>query len=179
METLEVILHQSKKKISVYDYLRYRSVYEFFVNWKERDMTRKNAALNAAKKVYDKGLYRARIINKWAKSWIKHGVLPISLQGCHQKTKSFIDDEDVIEKSLEFIRENEGKKLHIFVTHDECLFYANDDRPIIWTPLGEPPLRKKGQGKSIMVSDFLIETIGCLKLTDEQAQIHPEISQEA
>ena len=32
METLEVILHQSKKKISVYDYLRYRSVYEFFVN---------------------------------------------------------------------------------------------------------------------------------------------------
>ena len=73
----------------------------------------------------------------------------------------------------------EGKKLHIFVTHDECLFYANDDHPIIWAPLGEPPLRKKGQGKSIMVSDFLIETIGCLKLTDEQAQIHPEISQEA
>jgi hypothetical protein len=24
-----------------------------------------------------------------------------------------------------------GKKLHIFVIHDECLFYANDDRPII------------------------------------------------
>ena len=121
METLEVILHQSKKKISVYDYLRYQSVYEFFVNWKERDMTHKNAALNAAKKVYDKGLYRARIINKWAKNWIEHGVLPISLQGCHQKTKSFIDDEDVIEKSLEFIRENEGKitpKLYRSFIHD-------------------------------------------------------------
>ena len=84
-------------------------------------MTRKNAALNAAKKVYDKGLYRARIINKWAKSWIEHGVLPISLQGCHQKTKSFIDDEDIIEKSLEFIRENEGKitpKLYRSFIHD-------------------------------------------------------------
>src|SRR5438045_8215489 len=146
------------------------------------------------------------------------------MQGYHQKTKSFIDDEDVIEKSLEFIRKNEGKitpklyrafinntlllqmgvtasisektagiwlkklglvpqsrkkgiyfdgheredvleyrkyflkemqdferlmptfegenmeqknpllldheKLHILVTHDECLFYSNDDRPI-------------------------------------------------
>ncbi|PKY31131.1 hypothetical protein RhiirB3_448578 [Rhizophagus irregularis] len=250
MEALEIILHQNKKKISVYDYLSHRSIYEFFINWKEKGMTCKNAAFNAAKKVYDKGLYRARIINKWAKSWIENGVLPVSLQGCHQKIKSFIDDEDVIEKSLEFIRESEGKitpklyrtfvnntlfsqmkitasisektsrvwlrklgfvpqsrkkgiyfngherpdlmptfegnnmkqkdpilpngkKLHIFVTHDECLFYANDDRPIIWAPLGEPPLRKKGQGKSIMVSDFLLETIGCLKLTDEQAQVYP------
>ncbi len=92
MEDLEVILHQSKKKISVYDSLRHRSIYEFFINWKKEGMTRKNAALDAAKKVYDKGSYRAKIINK-----------------CHQKVKSFIDDEDVIEKSLEFIREKEGK----------------------------------------------------------------------
>ena len=109
MEDLEVILHQSKKKISVYDSLRHRSIYEFFINWKKEGMTRKNAALDAAKKVYDKGSYRAKIINKWARSWIENGVLPVSLQGCHQKVKSFIDDEDVIEKSLEFIREKEGK----------------------------------------------------------------------
>ena len=64
MKTLEVILHQSKKKISVYDYLRYQSVYEFFVNWKKKDMTHKSAALNAANKVYNKELYRVRIINK-------------------------------------------------------------------------------------------------------------------
>ena len=24
-----------------------------------------------------------------------------------------------------------NRQLHIFITHDECLFYANDDRPII------------------------------------------------
>ena len=35
------------------------------------------------------------------------------------------------------------KKPHIFVTHDECLF-SNDNHPIIWAPLGEPPLCKKG-----------------------------------
>jgi hypothetical protein len=90
MKALEVILYQNKKKISVYDYLKYRSVYKFFINWKEKGMTRKNAALSAAKKVYDKGSYRARIINKWAKSWIESSALSISLQGCHQKVKSFI-----------------------------------------------------------------------------------------
>ena len=68
---------------------------------------------------------------------------------------------------------------HIFVTHDKCLFYANDDHPIIWAPLDELSFCKKEQEKSIMVSKFLLKTISCLRLTDEQVQIHPEISQEA
>ncbi|RGB35632.1 hypothetical protein C1646_814585 [Rhizophagus diaphanus] len=51
MKALEIILHQNKKKISVYDYLRHRSIYEFFINWKEKGMTRKNAAFNAVKKM--------------------------------------------------------------------------------------------------------------------------------
>ena len=33
------------------------------------------------------------------------------MQGCHQKTKSLIDDEDVINCSLEFIRQNGGKTI--------------------------------------------------------------------
>lgn len=35
--------------------------------------------------------------------------MPKSLQGCHQKIKSIIDDEDVIERSLLFVREKGGK----------------------------------------------------------------------
>ncbi|CAG8749435.1 11768_t:CDS:2 [Rhizophagus irregularis] len=208
MEALEIILYQNKKKISVYDYLRYRSIYEFFINWKEKGMTRKNAAFNAAKKVYDKGLYHviekslefiresegkitpklyrtfvnntlfsqmkitASISEKTSRVWLrKLGFIPQS-----RKKGIYFDGHEHPDKDP--ILPN-GKKLHIFVTHDECLFYANDDCPIIWAPLGEPPLRKKGQGKSIMVSDFLLETIGCLKLTDEQAQVYPNISQEA
>ena len=61
-----------------------------------------------------------------------------------------------------------NEKMHILVTHDECLFYSNDDRPIIWAPIENPPLRKKGQGKSIMVNEFLLETIGRLKLSEEE-----------
>ncbi|CAB4474930.1 unnamed protein product [Rhizophagus irregularis] len=134
-------------------------------------MIRKNAAFNAAKKVYDKGLYRARIINKWAKSWIENDVLPVLLQVNANIKGNNMEQKDPILPN--------GKKLHIFVTHDKCFFYANDDCPIIWAPFGEPSFRKKGQGKSIMVSDFLLETIGCLKLTDEQAQVYSNISQEA
>ncbi|RIA99688.1 hypothetical protein C1645_811023 [Glomus cerebriforme] len=112
-------------------------------------------------------------------------------------------DEDIIEQSLLFIRENNNKiipkemqefeklmptfegenmeqknpllldheKLHILVTHDECLFYSNDDRPIIW--------RKKEQEKSIMVSNFLLETIGRLKLTEQDFLLNPNTPSEA
>ncbi|PKC12706.1 hypothetical protein RhiirA5_372879 [Rhizophagus irregularis] len=226
--------------------------------------------------VYNKGTYKAKQIRIWAKCWIEYGTLPKSLQGCHQKIKSIIDDEDVIERSLLFVRKKEGKitpkeyqtyvkevlfsrlgmeeskklisiktsciwlkklglipqsrkkgiyfdgheredvveyrkefldkmlsyekfmptfegenmeqknlvllpnkKLHILITHNEYLFYANDDRPVVWAPIGEPPLRKKGQGKSIMVSDFLLETDGRLKLNEDEILLYPEIPVEA
>ena len=109
IEALKAILKQNKKKISAYEYLRYHSVYVLLINWKEKNMTCKEAASVTAREVFNKGLYCAKIIKKWAKSWVENGVLPVSMQGCHQKTKSFIDDEDVIEESLEFIRKNEGK----------------------------------------------------------------------
>jgi hypothetical protein len=64
-----------------------------------------------------------------------------------------------------------NEKLHILVTHDECIFYANDDRPIIWASLGSSPLRKKEQGKSFMVNEFLLETAGRLKLSEDRAPI--------
>ncbi|RIA93458.1 hypothetical protein C1645_874137 [Glomus cerebriforme] len=49
----------------------------------------------------------------------------------------------------------ELERLHILVTYDEC------------------------QGKSIMVSEFLLETIGRLKLTDELAASYPDVPNEA
>jgi hypothetical protein len=273
---LEEILSGNLKKMMAYDYLRYRAVHMFFKEWKHNNLSKEQASLHSAKIVYSKGSYKAKQIRIWAKCWIEHGILPKSLQGCHQKIKSIIDDEDVIERSLLFIREKGGKvtpkqyqtfvkqelfsqlgieeskksisiktscvwlrklglvpqskkkgiyfdgheredvieyrkefldkmliyekfmpifegenmeqqnplllpneKLHIFVTHDECLFYANDDRPIVWAPIGEPPLRKKGQGKSIMVSDFLLETDGRLKLNENEILLHSEIPVEA
>ena len=44
---------------------------------------------------------------------------------------------------------------------------------------GELPLRKKGNGKSIMVSEFLTEACGRLKLTAEHIENYPDVPEEA
>jgi hypothetical protein len=62
----------------------------------------------------------------------------------------------------------EGEKIHVIVTQDETTFQSNDDQKSGWRPTNEQPLRKKGQGRTMHVSDFLTETIGRLKLSDEQ-----------
>ena len=115
----------------------------------------RKAASVTARKVFNKGPYCAKGIRKQAKSWVENEVLPVSMQGYHQKTKSFIDDEDVIEKSLEFIRKNEGKitpKLYRSFIHDtlflqmEITTSISEKTSRIWLrKLGlVPQSRKKG-----------------------------------
>ena len=72
-----------------------------------------------------------------------------------------------------------GEQELILVTHDECIFYTNDGKKKIWVADGEMPLRKKGNGKSIMVSEFFSETCGRLKLSEEEAARNPDIPTEA
>ena len=70
----------------------------------------------------------------------------------------------------------DGDHLHILVTHDTT-FQSNDGLRSGGRPKNEQPLRKKGQGRSIHVSDFLTETIGRLKLNEDD--IDDTISNEA
>lgn len=49
----------------------------------------------------------------------------------------------------------EGQQKIVIVTHDESTFHANDSRRQVWVEKGKMPLRPKGMGKGIMVSDFL------------------------
>src|SRR6266498_1907989 len=72
-----------------------------------------------------------------------------------------------------------NEKEIVLVTHDECIFYSNDGKCGIWAKSGELPLRKKGNRKSIMVSEFLIEACERLKLTAEQIKNHPDVPEEA
>ena len=88
----------------------------------------KKAASIVARKVFNKGPYCAKKIRKWTKCWVENGVLPVSMQDCHQKTKSFINDEDVIEESWEFIRKNKGKitlKLYKTFVHQQIYYSEN------------------------------------------------------
>lgn len=47
-----------------------------------------------------------------------------------------------------------GIKQHVFVTHDESTFYANDHQQYAWLEKTESFILPKSQGRSIMISEF-------------------------
>ena len=57
-------------------------------------------------------------------------------------------------KELEMPESNDKPEV-VWVTHDESVFYANDDGGRGWSNSDTTDLHKKGRGRSIMVSDFL------------------------
>lgn len=65
----------------------------------------------------------------------------------------------------------EGQKQIIVQYHDECCFHVNDEARNLWLRDGEQPLRKKGRGRLIHVSDFINEENGRLILLDENGRI--------
>jgi hypothetical protein len=64
----------------------------------------------------------------------------------------------------------EGQRRIIIQYHDECCFHANDEARSLWLREGEQPLRKKGRGRLIHISDFINEEDGRLVLLDENGQ---------
>lgn len=58
-------------------------------------------------------------------------------------------------------------KEHIPIFQDESTFHTNEYRRRVWVPEGKQPLRKKGNGRAIHVSDFVTER-GRLVLTEEE-----------
>ena len=55
----------------------------------------------------------------------------------------------------------------ILVTYDECIFSAYDRSWSLWILNGKQPLWKKDNGRSIHISDFLIDVCGRLALSNE------------
>ncbi|KAF0701900.1 hypothetical protein AaE_016253 [Aphanomyces astaci] len=59
----------------------------------------------------------------------------------------------------------------VWVTHDESIFYANDDGGMVWTNAAHPDLPKKGRGRSVMVSEFLCPCHGRLYTPSDNGDI--------
>ena len=55
-----------------------------------------------------------------------------------------------------------GEKLHIFLTQDECYVHVLEHSCRQWLAKGQQPLRKKGNGRGIHISDYMLETDGHL-----------------
>ena len=74
---------------------------------------------------------------------------------------------------------SEEEKERVLVIHDKCIFYLNDGKYELWTKNKKMLLQKKGNGRSIMVSEFLTEIDRCLHLQKADIEKHPYIPEEA
>lgn len=112
------------------------------------------------KQVYYDG-HEREDVKKYRKAWAARMI------HYHQKMKKYptLDDPLGEEPTL-----GPGDVEHMLVTHDECIFYANDDVSKTWMAEKETRLRKKGPGLSIMVSDFLCPCHGRLVLSPAVAE---------
>lgn len=70
----------------------------------------------------------------------------------------------------------DGESKVVLVTQDECCFQAHDGKRQIWQEKARKEIRPKGEGASIMVSAFLCQCHGLLRLPSDLAELNPEIS---
>lgn len=61
------------------------------------------------------------------------------------------------------------KEVHV-IAHDEVCFHVNDLSKTEWIASGNQPLRQKGRGRIVHVSDFIIERTGRLCLTESERE---------
>ncbi len=66
-----------------------------------------------------------------------------------------------------------GEKEHVLIVQDETVFHTNEYRQRTWLTREQQPIRKKGGGRAVHVSDFICKTIGRIKLSEEQ--IHEQL----
>ena len=68
----------------------------------------------------------------------------------------------------------ERRAKNILIFHDESTFNANDDESLQWGTADSQVIRPKSRGSGIMVSDFITEKDGYLRLTEEEYQVAKE-----
>ena len=72
-----------------------------------------------------------------------------------------------------------GERKVVLVTQDECIFQAHDGSKRIWQEETRREIRPKGPGASIMVSAFLCQCHGMLRLPNETAEIYPDLESDS
>ncbi|KAI9492754.1 hypothetical protein BDB00DRAFT_873150 [Zychaea mexicana] len=107
-----------------------------------------------SKDIYYDGHERQDVV-EYRKKWARQ------MMNFVERTDTFLGDDmrTVIPPEL-----RPGQQKIVFVTHDECTFYANDGKSTLWLQEGENVLRKKGPGLSIMVSEFQCPCHGTMKI---------------
>lgn len=273
LEEICMVQRNSKKNnytVENFEYLRHLGVLRYFQLLLDGGK-KVESSESVARMIFDKGDYVATCLRNWGKSFLLNGEIPGYNQGKFSKTVSFLEDEDIKEMCLSYLRSAKGKirveefilhlqnvifpdvygfgltisertahnwlkklgfeygphkttsyvdgherddvvdyrknylkmmknyeklmdiydgenmdlivhpqldpgqKQVVLVVHDESIFKAHDDHNSYWFENGHYVLKKKGEGKSIMVSTFLCECHGILKDSIDDATVifHP------
>jgi hypothetical protein len=61
-----------------------------------------------------------------------------------------------------------GEKEHVLTVQDETVFHTNEYHQCMWLMHDQQPIWKKGGGQAVHVLDFICETIGQVRLSEEQ-----------
>ena len=85
--------------------------------------------------------------------------------------------------SLPLLSSGHAPRKLVLIFHDESTFHSNDDQGWMWGEKGKMVIKPKGQGRGIMISDFIDEHNGFLALSnaefEEGKQTYPNLKQEA
>ena len=77
----------------------------------------------------------------------------------------------------------ETRKTLVSIFHDESIFNTNEGQTWMWAAEGQPIIQPKTRGSGIMVSDFIDDHSGYLRLSDEEHSLaktnDPEFPKEA
>ncbi|CAG8590614.1 4906_t:CDS:2, partial [Cetraspora pellucida] len=165
---LQKDLLNNEKTFTVFEYNE-RRVYEYFVWLYDGHGKMKVSKIIASIVYISPKPYKYKRICFLGEFYLRHECFPVSYRGQHQKCKRLIDDEDgiyfdghgredVVEYRKRFLEEIRTLERRI-VRYEGSIM-----EPIppvlgvgIWVHDEKMPLCKKGNGKSIMVSEFLLE----------------------
>jgi hypothetical protein len=71
-----------------------------------------------------------------------------------------------------------GEKEHVLIMQDETIFHTNKYCRCTWLTQDQQLIQKKGARYVVHVSDFICETIGQMKLSDEQIKEQLKLSEQ-
>ena len=75
--------------------------------------------------------------------------------------------EEALPTDVPHMIKEEGEKHNVW-WHDKSAYNTTEDTQTLWGEKGKLPIKPKGKGWSIMVSEFIEEKDGYLALSDEQ-----------
>ena len=98
---------EQRQRHSKFDHVRFLCILRFLESIRENPRTRVASSRIIAKTIYGVekgGEYKARCIRIWSDEFVKSGLLMPLRQGRHQKSESLLDDADVKQVCLQYLR---------------------------------------------------------------------------